>query len=424
MPDIAGNTLGTATPLQLTSSVQIFPDTVTPTANDYYRFNLSNRSSFNLSLTNLTADANVALLDGAGNLLSINGILQNSNNQGTFAESINTILDAGTYYIQVFPGGSTTSADYALNVSISNNLSSNLLWRNYSTGQNVVWLMNGVSLNATGSITTVSDPNWKIQGAGDFNQDGQADILWRNPSTGKNTVWLMNGLTFITSIAINAVTDPNWQIQGVGDFNGDNKADIVWRNYSTGQNAVWLMNGLNFVTSVAISPVTDPNWKIQGVGDFNGDSKADIVWRNYSTGQNAVWLMNGLNFVTSVAISPVTDPNWQIQGTGDFNGDKKPDILWRNFSSGNNTIWLMNGLTFSTSIAIPQVSNLNWRAISPFVTTGTPAPIDVAGNTLSNAFKVGSNLTGSSTYRDSIGGTDTNDYYQFSLGTASNINLA
>jgi len=28
---------------------------------------------------------------------------------------------------------------------------------------------------------------------GDFNGDGRADILWRNSSTGENYVWLMNG---------------------------------------------------------------------------------------------------------------------------------------------------------------------------------------------------------------------------------------
>jgi ELWxxDGT repeat protein/VCBS repeat-containing protein len=424
MPDIAGNTLGTATPLNLTSNVQIFPDTVTPTANDYYRFNLSNRSSFNLSLTNLNADANVALLDSAGNLLSINGALQNSANPGTFAESINTVLDAGTYYIQVASGGSTTSADYALNVAISNTLNSNILWRNYSTGQNVVWLMNGVSLSASASVTAVSDLNWKIQGAGDFNQDGQTDILWRNSSTGNNSVWLMNGLTFITSIAITAVADSNWQIQGTGDFDGDNKLDIVWRNYSSGKNSVWLMNGLTLTTSIAVPAVADPNWKIQGVSDFNGDSKPDLLWRNYSTGKNSVWFMNGLTFLTTAAISAVPDSNWQIQGTGDFNGDNKSDILWRNSSTGKNSIWLMNGLTFSSSIPLSQVSNLSWRALSPFITTGTPSPIDIAGNTLPNAFKIGSNLSGSATYRDAIGGTDTNDYYQFSLGTASNVALS
>ncbi|UBF28176.1 tandem-95 repeat protein [Kovacikia minuta CCNUW1] len=424
MPDIAGNTLGTATPLNLTSSIQTFPDTVTPIANDYYRFTLSNRSSFNLSLTDLTADANVSLLDGTGNLLTINGTLQNSTNQGTFAESINTVLEAGTYYIQIAPGGSVTSADYTLNVAIGNNLSSDIVWRNYSTGQDVVWLMNGVSLSASASLPLVKSAALKIQGVGDFNQDGMTDLLWRDYGTGNNVVWLMNGVNYSTAISLPALTNLNWQIQGVADFNGDNKSDIVWRNYSTGQNIVWLMNGLAYSTAIALSSVTDVKWQIQGTGDFNGDNKSDIVWRNYSTGQNLVWLMNGLTYSTAQFITPLTNLSWQIQGTGDFNKDGKSDLLWRNFATGDNVIWLMNGLTYSTAQTIPKLSDTNWRAISPFITTGTPTPIDVAGNTLTNAFKIGNNLSGNGTYRDSTGGTDATDYYQFTLGTASNIDLS
>ncbi len=313
MPDIAGNSLGTATQIYLKSSVQNFPDTVTPAANDYYRFNLSNRSSFNLSLTNLTADANVTLLDSTGNPLSINGVPQTSSNPGRFAESINTTLDAGTYYILVSLGNSTGNADYSLNIAINNNLTSDILWRNYATGQDGVWLMNGVSRSAYASLPTVSSLNQKIQGAGDFNQDGQTDIVWRDYANGDNLVWLMNGISRTTTVYIKAVTDPNWQIVGVGDFNGDSKSDLVWQNQSSGQNLVWLMNGLNFSTSIYLPSVTDPNWEINGVGDFNGDNKSDLVWRNQSTGQDLIWLMNGTTLSSKIFIKPVNDPNWSIQ---------------------------------------------------------------------------------------------------------------
>jgi len=122
MPDTAGNSLATATPLKLLSTAQSYSDLVTPTANDFYRFSLANRSSFNLSLTGLNADANVALLDSAGNLVSVNGVGQLSNNQGRFAESINTTLNAGVYYIQVAPGINTPTANYTLNLSAADNL--------------------------------------------------------------------------------------------------------------------------------------------------------------------------------------------------------------------------------------------------------------------------------------------------------------
>ena len=60
----------------------------------------------------------------------------------------------------------------------------------------------------------------------DFNGDGKTDILWRNESTGQNVVWLMNGTTYSNYAELMQVTDTNWEIVGTGDFNGDGKTDI------------------------------------------------------------------------------------------------------------------------------------------------------------------------------------------------------
>ena len=47
---------------------------------------------------------------------------------------------------------------------------------------------------------------------GDYNGDGKTDILWRNKSTGQNIVWLMNGTTLGSYLELMQVTDINWQI--------------------------------------------------------------------------------------------------------------------------------------------------------------------------------------------------------------------
>src|SRR6266699_3124922 len=75
--------------------------------------------------------------------------------------------------------------------------------------------------------------------SGDFDGDGKADILWRNALTGENYIWLMNGLTIAAQGLVNVVDDPAWQVQGVGDFDGDGKADILWRNSATGENDIY-----------------------------------------------------------------------------------------------------------------------------------------------------------------------------------------
>jgi hypothetical protein len=119
--DYAGSTLGTARELNITPSSQTFTDWVgSLDTNDYYRFSLSGRSSFYLSVDNLSANADVQLLNSSGMVVA------SSTSSGTNAESISSNLDADTYYIRVFPYGNTntyynlsvaTPVDYAGNTT-------------------------------------------------------------------------------------------------------------------------------------------------------------------------------------------------------------------------------------------------------------------------------------------------------------------
>jgi hypothetical protein len=140
-----------------------------------------------------------------------------------------------------------------------------IFWRNKATGENVVWYMDGVTRTGWSYIEpAVSDLNWEIVGTGDFNGDGKTDILWRNKSTGQDVVWFMNGVTYSSYAWLLEVTDLNWEIVGTDDFNGDGKTDILWRDKTTGQNIVWLMNGVALSSYVELMQVTDTNWKIVG----------------------------------------------------------------------------------------------------------------------------------------------------------------
>lgn len=110
--DSAGNTLTTARNIGTLSSSQSFADFVGSTdTNDYYRFDLSQSSNFSLSLSGLSADADVQLLNSAGTVLS------SSTKAGTTAESITSTLGTGTYYVRVFPYSGNTN--YNLTVAAS-----------------------------------------------------------------------------------------------------------------------------------------------------------------------------------------------------------------------------------------------------------------------------------------------------------------
>ena len=77
----------------------------------------------------------------------------------------------------------------------------------------------------------------------DSNGDGKSDIFWRNTSTGETSLWLMNG-TAIDSTGGFGNIAADWQVaEAKADYSGDGKSDILWRNTSTGETSLWLMNG-------------------------------------------------------------------------------------------------------------------------------------------------------------------------------------
>lgn len=85
----------------------------------------------------------------------------------------------------------------------------------------------------SGFLLEVPDLDWTMAGTGDFNGDHQVDILWRHQTTGENVIWLMNGTQRQSGVLTTTVSDLFWQIGAVGDIDGDNQDDILWRNRST-----------------------------------------------------------------------------------------------------------------------------------------------------------------------------------------------
>jgi hypothetical protein len=108
-----------ATQLRVNTSIQTITDTVNSfEANDLYSFSLKGRSSFNLTLDGLSADADVRLIQdkNANGKFEKGETIAYSNNGGTTSESITTDLDKGTYHIEVYPYGNIETL-YRLSVS-------------------------------------------------------------------------------------------------------------------------------------------------------------------------------------------------------------------------------------------------------------------------------------------------------------------
>ncbi|MEO8496951.1 MAG: PPC domain-containing protein [Planctomycetota bacterium] len=97
VPDYAGNSLGSARNLGVLSGERSYADFVgNSDRDDYYRFELAARSTFELALDGLRADADVQLLDSSGRTIG------SSTRGGSQSESIRRTLEAGTYYARVY----------------------------------------------------------------------------------------------------------------------------------------------------------------------------------------------------------------------------------------------------------------------------------------------------------------------------------
>lgn len=110
----------------------------------------------------------------------------------------------------------------------------------------------------------LGDPNWSIAAVADMNADGKPDIIWHNRSTGQNVIWFMNGTSYSSYAEITRVSDLNWRLEMAFDVDGDGNSDLIWRNYATGQNVIWLMNGTTIKQSFGSISVTDVNWRLGG----------------------------------------------------------------------------------------------------------------------------------------------------------------
>jgi hypothetical protein len=257
----------------------------------------------------------------------------------------------------------------AIGLDFDNDGNADLLWYDNRTGNNYVWLMNGVNYNGGTFLFEDKPANSRIVAAGDFNKDGMVDLVWHNDQTGDNLIWNMNGLTKTGQVSL---PEPDtgwntvWNIVGTGDFDKDGMVDLVWHNNQTGGNRICLMTGL-ITKAVGQSFEGYPGWKIVGTGDFDGDGMTDLLWSNPDTGESSIWFMNGTTRISEVSLERIADTNFKIATTGDFNRDGKIDIVWRNLATGENVVWFndyfMDGNKLSKS-NLPTVPGQRWRIIS------------------------------------------------------------
>lgn len=120
-----------------------------------------------------------------------------------------------------------------------------IVWRNYDNQKIAFWLMNGKRVQSVVTVPNTPPANWALEGAADFNGDDHPDLIWRNYATGANAIYRMKGTKVLSFASISRVGDgtQGWDIEGAADFNTDGQIDLIFRNYRTGQVGAVFLGG-------------------------------------------------------------------------------------------------------------------------------------------------------------------------------------
>jgi hypothetical protein len=272
-PPPPDNTLGAATNLGTLNGTITSNNFVGSTdTNDYYRFSLGATSNFNLSLSGLSADADVQVIrdTNSNGVVDTGEVIRSSANGGTTAESINLQgLGAGTYYVRVYPFDSANT-NYTLSLTGTPGLGRPTELNNTLGTAYDISTLNGTRI--FNDAVSSSDTN---------------DFYRFSLGTTSNFNLTLNGLS----------EDADVQVIRDANFNGVVDADDVIRSSTAGGTTAESINlgGLaagtyyvrvypynnantNYTLSLTGTP-TNPGFTSFGVSDASGDNSASTVFQ-------------------------------------------------------------------------------------------------------------------------------------------------
>jgi hypothetical protein len=176
------------------------------------------------------------------------------------------------------------------------NGTTDILWR-HSDGRVRLWAMNREGKLATDQLMTdVMSNNWQTVGMNDVTGDGKVDILWRNNTSGQFLLWEMNGVTIKSRFDVqsadftlgrSAVSITQQRVNPIQEVKLP-QGSVLWRDGVT--VGIWNFSSTtqgpqSGLTEQLWSGAVGTDWTVEGTGDMNGDGISDVLWRNTSSNQ-------------------------------------------------------------------------------------------------------------------------------------------
>jgi hypothetical protein len=322
LPDLALNSLSTARQISVGSTATNFSDWVgTTDTNDYYRFSVTQNTNLNLTLSGLSGNADLSLLDSNGNTIT------SSNNFGTANDFINRQLQQGNYFIRVFPM-SGVNTNYNLSVAATPvNIAPSLL--NFSISNPN--LSNTDTLNLIGG--SVSDVN----GVADLSRidfqlfrDGRlvADVLDVNVFTANPSDSRSANFNYSLSLRGLNLTNGNYSLRAVAYDKAGLGSNVVDRGFQVTQPNIapnllkFNLNSTNLKTTDTISINSGSVYDANGISDI---SKVDFR------------IFKDARLVADIADVSSFTTNTTDNRLASFNYSQSLNAL--NLAAGNYSLW-------------------------------------------------------------------------------------
>jgi len=225
------------------------------------------------------------------------------------------------------------------NGDYDNNASSDVIWRNKTTGAWKVWLLTGgVRTAQTNNTTFDTAMAYTMIGSGDVNGDGTDDLILFNSSTGEIGTYTMVGGNMTTYTVLGTV-DAGYTPVRVGDFNGDGYVDIMIQNGTSLK--IWqIVNNAYVAEQPGFG--TGANYTTVCAADFDGDGTSDLYLQSTDGLYTEKWA-KVVNFARTAQYVGASNTGFTFLACGDFDGNGAADVWWQRQSDDQQRIVFQSG---------------------------------------------------------------------------------